>query len=113
MKLRCAVATLAAASVLSVLGAPAVSAAAAGGSCRTTAELAGMGRPKATSRCTGRFASGAQHRAKIICDMVQGAREHVVRRTYRSDWAPTGSAASVGCASKSFLVGFGSEVRGG
>ncbi|WP_328299023.1 hypothetical protein OG389_15230 [Streptomyces sp. NBC_00435] len=115
MKLKFALVALAAASALSVLGAPAASAAPAGGidgGCKATADMDGLGRPNATSRCSGRFASGAQHRAKIICDTVQGAREHVVRRTYYSGWTSTGGAAKVGCGFKSFLVGFDSEVRG-
>ncbi|WP_157880376.1 hypothetical protein [Streptomyces katrae] len=48
----------------------------------------------------------------ITCDVVQGAREHVVRRTYRSDWAPTGSPVTVGCDTKAYLAGFSSEVKG-
>ncbi|MFE9803318.1 hypothetical protein ACWC98_07540 [Streptomyces goshikiensis] len=115
MKLKSVVVALAAASALGVLGAPAASAAPAGGidgGCKATAGLDGLGRPKVTSKCSGRFASGAQHRAVITCDTVQGAREHVVRHTYRSGWTSTGSAATVGCGFKSFLVGANSEVQG-
>ncbi|MFB7058308.1 hypothetical protein [Streptomyces vinaceus] len=103
---------LAALCVLGALGAPAASAANHGGKCKTTADMDGFGRPNATSRCTGGFPSGARHRAVITCDTVQGVREHVVRRTYRSAWAKTGSPAKVGCGFKSFLVGFASETRG-
>ncbi|MFF4368477.1 hypothetical protein [Streptomyces sp. NPDC001594] len=100
-----------AASAMAVLGAPAASAAPAGGvdgGCKATADMDKLGRPNATSRCGGRFPSGAAHRAVITCDLVQGAREHVVRRTFRSDWAPTGSPATVRCGFKAFLVGFNS-----
>ncbi|MFD8414926.1 hypothetical protein ACFV2Q_24745 [Streptomyces sp. NPDC059650] len=44
--------------------------------------------------------------------MVQGAREHVVRRTHYSGWTSTSASATVGCGFKSFLVGFSSETRG-
>ncbi|MGI5450095.1 hypothetical protein ACQEVM_30860 [Streptomyces sp. CA-243310] len=115
MKMKYAVATLVAASALTVFGAPTAGAAPAGGidgGCKATADLDRLGRPNVTSNCSGRFPSGAQHRAKIICDTVQGVREHVVRRTYYSGWTSTGGAAKVGCGFKSFLVGFNSEVRG-
>ncbi|MGW6706828.1 hypothetical protein ACWGDE_18305 [Streptomyces sp. NPDC054956] len=115
MKFKSVIVALAAVSALGVVGAPAASAAASGGidgGCKATADMDGLGRPNVTSRCSGRFAPGAQHRAKIICDTVQGAREHVVRRTYYSGWTSTGGAAKVGCGFKSFLVGFSSEVQG-
>ncbi|MER5808570.1 hypothetical protein ABT143_10325 [Streptomyces sp. NPDC002033] len=115
MKFSSVLVAVAAVSALAAFGAPAASAAPAGGpggSCKATADMDRLGRPNVTSRCSGRFPSGAAHRAVIVCDTVQGAREHVVRRTYRSKWAPTGSHAKVGCGFKSFLVGFSAEVKG-
>ncbi|MFJ3878287.1 hypothetical protein ACIPW5_12590 [Streptomyces sp. NPDC090077] len=115
MKFKSVVIAVTAASAMALLGAPAASAAPTGGidgGCKATASLDKLGRPTATSRCSGRFPSGAAHRAVITCDIVQGAREHVVRRTFRSDWATTGSAVSVGCGFKAFLVGASSEVKG-
>ncbi|MEU8462554.1 hypothetical protein [Streptomyces sp. NPDC029003] len=115
MKFSSVLVAVAAVSALAASGAPAASAAPAGGpggSCKATADMDRLGRPDVTSRCSGRFPSGAAHRAVIVCDTVQGAREHVVRRTYRSKWTPTGSHAKVGCGFKSFLVGFSAEVKG-
>ncbi|MFJ6720992.1 MULTISPECIES: hypothetical protein [unclassified Streptomyces] len=106
---------VAAASAFGIAGAaPAVAApaGAAKGTCKATADMDRWGRPNVTSACSGRLPSGARHRAVIICDTVQGVREHVVRRTYHSHWTPTGSKAKVGCGFKSFLVGFKSETRG-
>ncbi|MFD0380965.1 hypothetical protein, partial [Streptomyces sp. NPDC127112] len=76
MKLKSVIIAVVAASATAVLGAPAASAAPAGaaaGGCKATAVLDGMGRPSATSRCSGQFPSGAAHRAVITCDVVQGA----------------------------------------
>ncbi|MFG2620621.1 hypothetical protein ACGFXC_23710 [Streptomyces sp. NPDC048507] len=115
MKSNSLAAVVAALAALAAFAAPAASAAPAGGlggGCKATADLDRLGRPNVTSRCTGRFPSGAAHRAVIICDTVQGAREHVVRRTYHGKWTPTGSHAKVGCGFKSFLVGFSAEVKG-
>lgn len=115
MKFKSALLAVAAASTLGVVGAPVAVAAPAGGidgGCHATADMDGLGRPNVTSTCSGRFPSGAQHRAVITCDTVQGVREHVVRRTYHSGWTSTGSKATVGCGFKSFLVGFSSEVTG-
>ncbi|MFJ9340038.1 hypothetical protein ACIRP0_12200 [Streptomyces sp. NPDC101733] len=118
MKMKSGAIALVAVSALGILGAPAASAASSApaggidGGCKATADMDGLGRPNVTSRCSGRFPSGASHRAVIICDTVQGVREHVVRRTYHSGWTSTGSAAKVGCGFKSFLVGFSSEVNG-
>ncbi|GLV83719.1 hypothetical protein Slala03_34080 [Streptomyces lavendulae subsp. lavendulae] len=115
MQLKTAFGAVAAALLLGLVGAPAAAAAPAGGldgGCRATADMDRLGRPEVTSACKGRFPSGAAHRAVITCDTVQGVREHVVRRTYRSKWAPTGSKAKVGCGFKSFLVGFATEVKG-
>ncbi|MGW6859026.1 hypothetical protein [Streptomyces xanthophaeus] len=114
MKFKSVLVAVVAASALGTIGAPAASAAPAGGidgGCRATARLDGLGRPTATSTCSGRFASGATHRAVITCDVVQGVREHVVRRTFHSGWASTGSSATVGCGFKAYLVGSSSEVR--
>ncbi|MEU9944674.1 hypothetical protein [Streptomyces lavendulae] len=115
MKFTSVLVAMALASALGAFGAPAASAAPAGGldgGCKATADMDGLGRPNVTSRCSGRFPSGAAHRAVIVCDTVQGVREHVVRRTYHSKWTSTGSHAKVGCGFKSFLVGFSSEVKG-
>ncbi|WP_438313668.1 hypothetical protein ACSHWO_20720 [Streptomyces sp. HUAS TT3] len=63
-KLKVFVVAVAAATALGIPSAPAEWAASAGGingRCKTTADLGRTGNPRGTSRCTGRFPSGAAH----------------------------------------------------
>ncbi|ULR51148.1 hypothetical protein [Streptomyces deccanensis] len=81
--------------------------------CKAYFQLGKLGRPEAYSECwrSRRGKAVNQHRARIVCEQVQGAREHLVKWTLYGDWASPKKKSTVRCGFKNFLMGGGVETR--
>lgn len=81
--------------------------------CKAYFQLDKWGRPEASSECwrSSKGKAVKKHRAKIVCDQAQGAREHVVEWALYGDWASPAKKSTVRCGFKNFLMGGGVETR--